>query len=57
MIRRIPDPPLATPTVLGVHDVDRRRGHHHATVLLDTHTHRPINVLSDPTVDTLAACS
>ncbi|MET7852396.1 ISL3 family transposase [Streptomyces avermitilis] len=52
MIASLPDPPTATPRVVGVHEYAQRKGRIYGTVLVDVETRRPIDLLE---ADTLAA--
>ena len=55
LVRALPEPPVETPSVLGVDEFAFRRGRRYGTILIDGSGHQVIDLLEDPSADALVS--
>jgi len=55
LIRALPEPPVETPSILGVDEFAFRRGRRYGTILIDGSGHQIVDLLEDPSADALVS--
>ena len=54
LIRKAPEPEMATPRILGVDDWSKRKGRSYGTILVDLEAHKPVDLLPDRSAESFA---
>jgi len=54
LIRKVPEPEVETPKILGVDEWAKRKGQSYGTILVDLETHKTVDLLPDKSVESFA---